>query len=61
MAVLIARVHVCICVAGCVHHGVHVFRLIEKVPKTDQKECEEATATVVEAMVHPDPLCSQVR
>lgn len=48
-------------IAGRLHHGIHVFRFTEKIPEADQAQCEEASSAVLEAMVYPNPLRSQVR
>lgn len=46
---------------GDLHHGVHVIRVPETVPKTHQEKCEEVTAPGLEEMVHTDPVGLEVR
>jgi len=46
---------------GDLHHGVHVIRVPETVPKTHQEKCEEVTTPGLEEMVHTDPVGLEVR
>lgn len=46
---------------GDLHHGVHVIRVTETVPKAHQEKREEVTTPGLEEMVHADPVGLEVR
>lgn len=46
--------------SGHIYHRVHVFGLVETVPKTYQTQREENFSDRVETMVHANPICPKV-
>lgn len=50
-----------VCVfTGHIHHRVHVFWLVETVPKAYQAQREENITDCVETMVHANPISPKV-
>lgn len=47
-------------VSGDIYYRIHVFGVVETVPKAHKAKRKEVTVVCLEKMVHANPFCSQV-